>query len=311
MGEEVSATIVEQKQAQSEQSSDAPRAKGASETKAETQAEAKPEITEETKTETATETKTEKSAETKPKKRIVKSTISVKKQRKEESDKKEVIEKPAKKQKEQKENPEELKRKKFSHLKLFNRWPMDVTVSDLGLRPYVNLTPVVVPWSAGRNIKKQFWKSKKSIIERLMLKLMVAGHRGKKHFRTSNVNTGKLATQYAIIKRTFELIEQRTKKNPVEVLVRALEVGSPREGVTYIEYGGVRYPKAADMAPQRRLDLCLRWMSQAAFVQSAKGKKHVWVALADEITATANNDTTKSNCLTKRQDLERQSGASR
>ncbi len=273
----------------------------------------------ETKPEATTEKPAETKAETKPKKkRTIKSTISAQKMQKTEEGweakgaaEEKKPKKAAAKTEEDKRKQEELKKQKFAHLKIFNRWPMDVAVNDLGLKNYININPLIVPWSAGRNIKKQFWKSKKSIVERLMLKLMVAGHKGKKHFRTSNVNTGKLATQYSTIKKTFELIEQRTKKNPIEVFVRALEVGSPREGIATIEYGGVRYPKSADMAPQRRVDLCLRWMTQTAFAQSAKGKKHVWTALADEIMATANGDTTKSNCLTKKQDLERQSGASR
>ncbi len=206
---------------------------------------------------------------------------------------------------------EEKRRQKFAHLKLFNRWSTDFEIRDLGLRPYLNISPMVVPYSAGRNIKKQFWKSKKSIVERLILKLMATGHKGKKHYWTTRSQTGMLATQYNAIKRTLERIEEKTKKNPVEVLVRAFEVGSPREGVATIEYGGVRYPKAADMSPQRRIDLCLRWMTQGAFNASRKNKRHVWDALADEIIAASNNDATKSNCLTKRTDLERQAGGSR
>lgn len=248
-------------------------------------------------------------AESKPKKKIVKSTISTQIEKEPAKETKEIKEKE--KTKVQKESPEELRKKKFLHLKLFNRWPLDVIVNDAGLKNYINLTPVLVPWSAGRNIKKQFWKSKKNIVERLMLKLMVTGHKGKKHYWTSGVQGGKISTQYNIVKKTFELIENRTKKNPVEVLVRALEIGAPREGVATIEYGGVRYPKAADLAPQRRLDLALRWMTQGAFVGSRKHKKHIWESLADEIVATANNDQQKSTCLTKKQDLERQAAASR
>jgi len=217
--------------------------------------------------------------------------------------------KPAEAKIEKKEIKAPLK-PKFD-FKVFGRWSADVPVLDQGLKPYLNLTGYFVPYSAGRTIKKQFWKSKKSIIERLMAKLMVTGHKGKKHSFTSGINTGKVATHYTIIKHTFELIEQRTKKNPIEVLVRALEVGSPREGIATIEYGGVRYPKAADVSPQRRIDLVLRWMTQGAFANSRKGKKHIWEALADEIMAAANNDQQKSNALTKRQELERQSEGSR
>lgn len=201
-------------------------------------------------------------------------------------------------------------KRKFD-FKMFGKWSSDVQILDQGLKPYINLTSYYVPFSAGRAIKKQFWKSKKSIVERLMGKLLVPGHKGKKHVWTSGVQGGKVATIYNVIKKTFEIIEDRTKKNPVEVFVRALETGSPREGVATIEYGGVRYPKAADLAPQRRLDLALRWMTQGAFIASRKNKKHIWDALAEEIIATSTGDQQKSNCLTKRQELERQAAASR
>ncbi|MBI4095938.1 MAG: hypothetical protein HY438_03700 [DPANN group archaeon] len=275
-----------------------------SETKAEVPAE-------KTKKETQSEPNSDapRSKRAEPKKKVVKSSVAV--QKEENANPTEIKEQKEVKKIEEKPSAEDLRKKKFAHLKLFNRWQTDVVVSDAGLKPYMNLSPVLVPWSAGRNIKKQFWKSKKSIVERLMLKLMVTGHKGKKHYHTSGPNAGQLVTIYKAVQKTFEIVEQKTKKNPIEVFIRAIEIGSPREGVSYIEYGGVRYPKAADMSPQRRIDLVLRWMTQTAFVQSFKGKKHVWDALADEIIATANNDATKSACLAKRTDLERQAGASR
>ena len=202
------------------------------------------------------------------------------------------------------------KKHKFNFL-MFGKWSTDFQVMDLGLKPYINLAPYYVPLTAGRSIKKQFWKSRKSIVERLMGKLLVAGHKGKKHVWTSGVQGGKLTTIYNAVKKTFEIIEAKTKKNPIEVYVRALETGSPKEGVATIEFGGVRYPKSADLAPQRRIDLALRWMTQGSFMGSRKNKKHIWDALADEIIATANNDQQKSYCLTKRQELERQAAASR
>lgn len=196
------------------------------------------------------------------------------------------------------------------NLKLFGKWPTNFEVKDPGLKPYINLTTVQVPYTAGRAIKKQFWKSKKSIVERLSSKLMVAGHKGKKHYWTSNVNSGKSSTHFRILISTFSTIEKKTGKNPIEVLVRALEACAPREGIATIEYGGVRYPKAADLAPQRRIDLCLRWIVQGAFLASLRGKKHMPEALADEIIATAAADP-KANAIGKKTDLERQAAASR
>ncbi len=196
-------------------------------------------------------------------------------------------------------------------LKLFGVWSTNVTVNDVSLKPYVNFDSAYVPFSAGRTAKRQFYKSKKNIIERLMDKLMVTGHKGKKHFRTSGLHVGKIALQFKNVKRTFEIVEQKTKKNPVEVLVRAIENGAPKEGVATIEYGGMRYPKAADLAPQRRIDMALRWMTQGAFWKTFKGREHIWKSLADEIIATANNDPSKSNCLTKKIELEKQAAGSR
>lgn len=202
------------------------------------------------------------------------------------------------------------KKHKFNFL-MFGKWSTDFPITDIGLRPYLNLAPYYVPISSGRSIQKQFWKSKKSIVERLIGKLLVPGHKGKKHVFTSGRQGGKVSTIYNLVKKTFEIVEARTKKNPIEVFVRALEIGSPREGVATIEYGGVRYPKAADLAPQRRIDLALRWMTQGSFMGSRRNKKSMSDALAEEIIATANSDQTRSNCLTKRLELERQAGASR
>jgi len=197
--------------------------------------------------------------------------------------------------------------------KIFDRWDTSIEVHDMGLKAYINLSPVLVPYSAGRTVKKQFHKSKKNIVERLMAKLFVAGHKGKKHWRTSHHNTGKITTVHKIVEKAFEIIEQKTKKNPIEVLVRAIEAGSPKEGTATIEYGGMRYPKAVDLAPQRRIDLALRWITQGAYAASAAAgtKKRIWETLADEIIATANKDAAKSNCIKKKTELERQAAASR
>ncbi|UCD04245.1 MAG: 30S ribosomal protein S7, partial [Candidatus Woesearchaeota archaeon] len=198
--------------------------------------------------------------------------------------------------------------------KLFGEYDLkEVKVRDISLEPYMNLSPILTPLTYGRNIKKQFWKSKKSVVERLMGRLMVAGHKGKKHWRTSNINTGKSITIYNIVKDAFSIIKQKTNKNPAQVLVEAIEHGSPREGITTIEYGGVRYPKPVEISPQRRVDLTLRWIAQSAFAtsSSSKAKKSITQALANEIISTAKNDAANSVCIKKKIELERQAEASR
>ncbi|PIU89279.1 30S ribosomal protein S7, partial [archaeon CG_4_10_14_0_2_um_filter_Archaea_38_6] len=113
-------------------------------------------------------------------------------------------------------------------MKLFNKYDTSgVTVSDPGLQKYINLKPILLPKSQGRNETKKFWKSKAHIVERLMLKMSVTGHKGKKHWRTSGRNTGKYTIQHKNVTSAFKIIEDKTKQNPVQILVNAVEKASP------------------------------------------------------------------------------------
>ncbi len=199
-------------------------------------------------------------------------------------------------------------------MKMFGRWTThDVIVSDPGLKAYMNLDPVLVPTSLGRFTAKQFWKSKRPIVERLMIRMFVAGHRGKKHVRTSGHMTGMKVNAYNVIIKTFEILEEKTKGNPVQAVVDAIEAAAPREGITTIEYGGVRYPRSVDLSPQKRIDLALRWITQGAYdkMVKSKGKKRIEQTLAEQILATINYDQQASFAYSKKYDLERQAKAAR
>ncbi|HDQ59906.1 MAG TPA: 30S ribosomal protein S7 [Candidatus Woesearchaeota archaeon] len=196
-------------------------------------------------------------------------------------------------------------------LKLFGLYnSTGIEVKDPGLREYITLKPVYAPKSFGRYEHYRFHKSKMHIVERLINKLMTPGHKGKKHFRTSEFCTGKSATCTDLVKKTFRIILEKTKKNPVEVLVRAVEYAAPREEVTVIEMGGTRIPKQVDTAPQRRIDVALRWITQGAFQSVMNKKTPIEVGLANEIIAASENDT-KSFAVSKSSEMERQATASR
>ncbi len=196
-------------------------------------------------------------------------------------------------------------------IKFFNRWPAEgIEVNDPGLKDYITLTPRIVPKTGARYAKNRFHKSKISIVERLMNKLQVPGHRGKKHKITSGHCTGKGYKTYKIVERAFEIIEKRTGKNPIEVLVRAIENAAPREEIVTIEYGGARYPKAVECAPQRRVDLALRNIVHGAYNKSFNSKKKIYEALAEEIIL-AYNSSPNSNAIAKKGELEKQADASR
>src|SRR3989344_2258074 len=137
----------------------------------------------------------------------------------------------------------------------FNRWDVSgISVEDPGLVNYIALEPKFVPKTGARYAGNRFHKSKSFIVERLINKLMVAGHKSKKHFKTSGHMTGKASTAYLITEEAFRIIETTLKENPVKVFVKALENAAQREEIITIEYGGARYPKAVECSPQRRID---------------------------------------------------------
>ncbi len=196
-------------------------------------------------------------------------------------------------------------------IKLFGRWDTSgVKVEDPGLKPYINLRPIIMPKTGGRNTGVMFHKSKTNIVERLVSKIMVPGHKGKKHKLSSGHCCGKSSNKLKIVEEMLKLVEARTKKNPVEVLVKAIENAAPREEITTIEYGGARYPKAAECSPQRRVDFALRMFVQGAYSKSFNSRKKLFETLADEILKAYNMDQS-SAAIAKKLELERQADASR
>lgn len=199
----------------------------------------------------------------------------------------------------------------MSVVKYFNRWGIeDVVVTDMGLKDYISIEPRIVPKTGAKYAGNRFHKSKISIVERFINKMMVPGHKSKKHFKTSGHITGKAQTALGIMEHVFEIIEEKTKKNPVAVLVSAIENAAPREEIVTIEYGGARYPKAVECAPQRRIDHVIRQMTQGSYQKAFNGKISIEDALASEII-NAYNLSQQSVAIAKKLELERQADSSR
>lgn len=200
----------------------------------------------------------------------------------------------------------------MSDIKIFNKWDMEgIQVNDKGLERYINIQPIIVPKSGGRNASQQFHKSKMSIVERLITKIMVPGHRSKKHILTSGRVVGRYATAYRMVKMAFERIENVTKKNPVEVLVRAIENSATREEIAAYQIGGIIVRRAVITAPQRRIDLALKIFAQTAYRKSFGKKTEMQDSLADEIIAAYNNDPSKSDAIKDRERIEKESEGAR
>jgi small subunit ribosomal protein S7 len=197
-------------------------------------------------------------------------------------------------------------------IKLFDKWPTDeIVVTDPGLKNYISTSPVVIPRTFGRQASHQFHKSHMSIVERLVNHIYVSGHRGKKHFKTSGKNVGKTFAIWRVIEDTFDILEKKTGKNPVEVLVRAIENVALREEITSFQVGGIIVRKAVITAPQRRIDLALRLIAQSSYHKSFNNSKSMAVCLSDEILAAYNNDSQNSFALKEKERKEREAGGAR
>jgi small subunit ribosomal protein S7 len=185
-------------------------------------------------------------------------------------------------------------------IKLFEKWSFkDIGVKDLGLQRYVCLKPIVVPHSMGRHEHQRFRKANVNIVERLANNFMRPGK-----------NAGKKAKVMNILKQAFEIVYLRTGKNPVEILVKAVENSAPCEDTTRISYGGIVYHLSVDVAPQRRVDLALRNLSDGARKASLNNPRSIQECVADELVSAANHDM-KSYSVSKRHEIERVAQASR
>ena len=193
----------------------------------------------------------------------------------------------------------------------FNKWDTEgITVEDLGLQRYIVTAPRIVPKTGARYAGHSFHKSKVFIVERLINKVMIPGSKSGKHWHSSGHTTGMAVQAYGIVQRALEIVEQKTKENPIKVFVRALENAAPREEIVTIEYGGARYPKATECSPQRRIDIVLRYFTQGAYSKSFNSKTAIESALADEIISAYRLDQ-KSLAISKKLEIERQADASR
>ncbi len=185
-------------------------------------------------------------------------------------------------------------------IKLFQKWSFkDIKVNDIGLQRYLNLTPMVAPHSMGRHEHQRFRKANVNIVERLINSLMRPGK-----------NSGKKAKATNIVRQAFEIVNLRTSRNPVEVLVRAVENSSPCEDTTRISYGGVVYHLSVDVAPQRRIDLAIRHITEGARAASVNNPRSIEECIADELVLAANHDI-KSAGISKRHEIERVAQSSR
>ena len=195
-------------------------------------------------------------------------------------------------------------------MKIFNLYStQDVKVEDPALKSVINLDEKLVLKTAGR-AKGKFEKTKVNIIERLANLVAVSAHRGKKHKIITGHASGKYSKNMKIVLEALRIIEEKTKQNPVQVLVKAIENAAPRDEITVIEYGGARYPQAVDVSPLRRLNITLRNIIHGSYDKSFNKKTKIQEALAREIIL-ASEGNMESAAMSKKNESEKQADSAR
>ncbi len=194
------------------------------------------------------------------------------------------------------------------NLLLFRKWDTSkIEIKDPGLRNVISLKKEIVPISFGRSALKRFNKADVNIVERLINKI---SHFGKKYAKNTGRMGGKKIHAINTVKATLEIIHLKTGKNPVEVLIRAVENSAPNEDTTRIVYGGTVYHVSVDVAPLRRVDLALRFIAEGVRDASFLNPKTLEENLSEHLILAAANDMNAPS-VKKKNELERIAMASR
>ncbi len=194
------------------------------------------------------------------------------------------------------------------NLLLFRKWDLsNIEIKDPGLKNVISLKKEVMPLSFGRSALKRFNKADVNIVERLTNKI---SHFGKKYAKNTGRMGGKKITAINTVKAALDIIHLKTGKNPIEVLVRAVEHSSPNEDTTRIVYGGTVYHVSVDVAPLRRVDLALRFIAEGVRDASFSNPKAIEENLAEHLILAASNDMSAPS-VKKKNELERIAMASR
>ena len=116
---------------------------------------------------------------------------------------------------------------------------------------------------------------------------------------------GKKGVAQKIVYDAFDVIGEKTGKDPVEVFTQALENIMPVLEVKARRVGGATYQVPMEVRPERRQTLGLRWLTQYS---RARNEKTMSARLAGELL-DANNNT--GAAVKKREDTHKMAEANK
>ncbi|MBN1557986.1 MAG: 30S ribosomal protein S7 [Lentisphaerae bacterium] len=116
---------------------------------------------------------------------------------------------------------------------------------------------------------------------------------------------GKKSTAEQIVYGALDHIRERMERDPLEVLVRAVDNMKPRVEVKSRRVGGATYQVPVEINRDRQLALALRWLVQASTGRRGTPSRE---AVASELMSAFNNE---GNVIKKRDDTHRMAQANK
>ncbi len=119
------------------------------------------------------------------------------------------------------------------------------------------------------------------------------------------MRNGKKSLATRLVYQAFDLVRERSKRDPLEVFEQAIKNVGPIMEVRPRRVGGATYQVPVEVPPHRRFALASRWILQAAKSRSGKSFSE---KLAAELLDAANNT---GAAIRKREETHKMAEANR
>ena len=124
-------------------------------------------------------------------------------------------------------------------------------------------------------------------------------------FMNQIMRDGKKSTAERIVYGALDLVEERAKRDPVDVFKDALEAIAPSVEVRSRRVGGATYQVPVEVRPERRQALAIRWLAAAA---KSRNENTMRERLAGELMDASQG---RGTAVKKREDTHKMAEANR
>ena len=124
-------------------------------------------------------------------------------------------------------------------------------------------------------------------------------------FMNNLMYDGKKSNAEGIVYGALDIVEEKTRRDPIEVFREALDNIKPAVEVRSRRVGGATYQVPVDVRPERREALAIRWLIKAA---RARSESTMVDRLSGELVDAVNN---RGAAVKKREDTHKMADANK